>query len=72
MIAGLLVIVGILVFVAVCVCILNFKKLLNVLKRSDGEYHLEEHGTELQEVHPLTMDSNCLQPSNHYLDGTSV
>ena len=72
MIAGLLVIVGILALVAICVCILNFKKLLNVLKRSDGEYHLEEHATELQEVHPLTMDSNRLQPTDPYLDGTSV
>ena len=58
LIAGLLVIIGILALVALCVCLLNFKRLLNVLKRSDGEYHIEEHATELQEVHPLTTDSN--------------
>ena len=61
MIAGLLVIIGILALVALCVCILNFKRLLNILKKSDGEYHIEEHATELQEVHPLTTDSNRMQ-----------
>ena len=60
MIAGLLVIIGILALVALCVCILNFKRLLNILRKSDGEYHIEEHATELQEVHPLTTDSNRL------------
>ena len=81
MIAGLLVIIGILALVALCVCILNFKRLLKILKRSDGEYHIEENATELQEVHPLTSDSNRLESSNHLTpppyaqamaDGTSV
>ena len=38
----------------------DLKRLLNILRKSDGEYHIEEHATELQEVHPLTTDSNRL------------
>ena len=55
LIAGLLVIVGILFLVAICVCIMSFRRLLSVFQKHDTVDSPNENATELQEIEPLTV-----------------
>ena len=65
MIAGLLVIVGILALVAICVCIMNFKRLLRVFQKHDTVDSPNENATELQEIEPLTVPVDNIRTLNN-------
>ena len=66
LIAGLLVIIGILVLVAICICAMNLKRILNVFRKSDAIEHEVENSTELQEIRPLTSNVDVQNSSYNF------
>ena len=65
LVAGLLVIIGILFLVAICVCIMNFKRLFSVFQNHDTVDDSKENTTELQEIQPLTINIDNTRPVNN-------
>ena len=62
LIAGLLVIIGIILLVAFCVCLMNVKRLVSVVLRHDTVDNTKENTTELQEIQPLTINIDSTRP----------
>ena len=59
LIAGISVIIGVLLLVAICVCFMNFCKLLNVFRKSDQTDNQRVSSSfALEEIHPLALNTN--------------
>ena len=78
LIAGISVVVGILVLVAICICIMHLCKLVNVYRKPDRtDYRDENRNTELEEISPLAINvsnprSSTDFPPPTYTETTSV
>ena len=59
LIAGISVIIGVLLLVAICVCFMNLCKILNVFRKSDQAGNQRAGSSiALEEIHPLALNTN--------------